>query len=88
MYYTQMRVYNALMKFYPNKGIQILKRKLNIIYDKIEKFIKKTRILLHLSQMNQHTIKFLIKSIENILLDKNKYILKYLLEHKIILIKI
>jgi len=81
--------FNALSNRSPNTGVQILEHKLNVILgEKIEKYIKRTGTLPYLSQMNKYTRKFSVEKAEKILFNTNKFILKYLLEYRMITAKI
>lgn len=80
---------NALLGYSQNTGTQILERKLNsILKGNTKKFIKRTRILPHPSQMNSYTREFSMEDADSILIDINKDVLIHLLKHGIIKKKI
>ena len=76
---------NALLKYSPNIGTQIMERRFNSLFKgETKKHIKQTRILPHPSQMNQYSHEFSMEEADNKLLEINRKVLKILLEYGMI----
>jgi hypothetical protein len=76
---------NALLGYSPNQGSQILEHTLYSIlpYD-LSYFKKDTRILPHLSQMTKYACKVSMEEVNSILLERNREIISYLLEKRLL----